>query len=36
MSETEPDWTTLIPELPDWNEGRGIDPEVMDWRHGQL
>lgn len=23
------DYTTLIPELPDWNAGRGI--EIMDW-----
>lgn len=27
MSETQADWTALIPELPDWNHGRGIDPE---------
>lgn len=22
---TEPDWNVLIPELPDWNNGRGVD-----------
>lgn len=24
---TDPDWNALIPELKDWNNGSGIDPE---------
>ncbi|MBL8744504.1 MAG: hypothetical protein JNK04_25525 [Myxococcales bacterium] len=25
VAKTEPDFVTLVPELADWNEGRGID-----------